>query len=62
MKLLKLKFVSSALAEAIDGFCMNRCKDVEACVESCPEEQKLIEAFQRGKVQSSAPSAIKEET
>lgn len=51
--MLKLKFVSSALAEAIDNFCKNRCKDAETCVESCLEEQKLIEAFQQRKVQSS---------
>ena len=46
MKLLKLKFISAAMAGAIDNFCKIRCKDAETCVESCPEEQKLIEAFQ----------------
>ncbi len=61
MKLLKLKFISAALAEAIDNFCKNRCKDVETCVESCPEEQKFIEVFQQGKVQSSASTEREKE-
>ncbi len=46
MKLLKVKFISATMAEAIAKFCEVRCKDAETCVESCPEEQKLIEAFQ----------------